>query len=159
MLYIAPAGGTFCRWEKGDSVLLEAISARDIAVSGLKAQRTRMNVIANNIANAMTTVTPGGGTFRRQIALLSGHQLGGPGRPDKFGVEVMRVAKDMSPLKQVYEPDNPHADTRGFVEYPNVNLSVEMVNLVSAQRAYEANIATITAGRTMSARAMRIIGA
>lgn len=159
MLYIAPAGGTFCRWEKGDHVLLEAISARDIAVSGLKAQRTRMNVIANNIANAMTPVTPGGGAFRRQMALLRGHQVGGPTRPDKFGVEVTRVAKDMSPLKQVYEPDNPYADARGFVEYPNVNLSVEMVNLVSAQRAYEANIATITAGRTMSARAMRIIGA
>ena len=78
---------------------------------------------------------------------------------DKFGVEVARVAKDMSPLKQVYEPDNPYANDKGFVEYPNVNLSAEMVNLLSAQRAYEANIAVITAGRTMGARAMRIIGA
>lgn len=145
--------------KKGTSVLLEAISARDIAVSGLKAQRTRMNVIANNIANAMTPVTPGGGAFRRQMALMRGHQLDGPGASGKFGVEVTRVAKDMSPLKQVYEPDNPYADGRGFVEYPNVNLSVEMVNLLSAQRAYDANIAVITAGRTMGARAMRIIGA
>lgn len=139
--------------------MLEGISARDIAVSGLKAQRTRMNVIANNIANAMTPVTPGGGAFRRQMAMMRGHQLGGPARPDKFGVEVTRVAKDMSPLKQVYEPDNPYANTDGYVEYPNVNLSTEMVNLLSAQRAYEANIAIITAGRTMGARAMRIIEA
>jgi len=118
-----------------------------------------MNVIANNIANAMTPVTPGGGAFRRQMAIMQGHELGGGSRPGKFGVEVTRVAKDMSPLKQVYEPDNPYANAEGFVEYPNVNLSAEMVNLLSAQRAYEANIAIITAGRTMSNRAMRIIEA
>jgi flagellar basal-body rod protein FlgC len=139
--------------------LLDHISARDIAVSGLKAQRTRMNVIANNIANAMTPVTPGGGAFRRQMALLKGHQLGGPSRPDDYGVEVQRVTKDMSPLKKVFEPDSPYANAEGIVEYPNVNLSAEMVNLLSAQRAYEANIATITAGRAISQRAMRIIEA
>jgi flagellar basal-body rod protein FlgC len=69
------------------------------------------------------------------------------------------VAKDQSPLKLVFEPDNPYANAEGFVEYPNVDLSVEMVNLLSAQRAYEANIAVILAGRTMSSRAMRIIDA
>jgi flagellar basal-body rod protein FlgC len=139
--------------------LLEAISARDIAVSGLKAQRLRMNVIANNIANAMTPVTPGGGAFRRQMALLKGHELDPIARRGKSGVEVERVAKDQSPLKLVFEPDNPYANAEGFVEYPNVDLSIEMVNLLSAQRAYEANIAVILAGRTMSARAMRIIDA
>ncbi|HRK35640.1 MAG TPA: flagellar basal body rod protein FlgC [Candidatus Hydrogenedentes bacterium] len=137
--------------------MLEAISAREIAVSGLKAQRTRMNLIANNIANAMTPTTAKGGAFRRQLAILSGESVQSGIAPEKLGVKVERVMSDPSPLRQVYEPGNPYANADGYVEYPNVDMAVEMADLVSAQRAYEANIAVLVSGRRMTAKALEII--
>ncbi len=139
--------------------MLEAVSARDIAVSGLRAQRTRMNVIAQNIANAMSPVTAKGGAFRRQMAILSANQIGPGTAPDKFGVSVKRIATDPSPLRRVYEPDNPYANEDGYVEYPNVDLSVEMVDLVSAQRAYEANVAVVVSDKRITQKALDILQA
>lgn len=136
---------------------LEQVSATDVAVGGLRAQRVRMNVIANNIANAETTRMPGGGPFRRQLAIFQAKQLGPGLRPDNFGVQVKEVVQDDSPLRQVYDPNHPDANEDGIVLYPNVNLSVEMINLISAQRAYEANIDVILAGRRMTQKAMEII--
>ncbi len=136
---------------------IDKISARDIAVSGLKAQRARMNIIANNIANAETTRTPEGGAFRRQVVILRGEEIKHGTNPEQLGVMVKRVDRDTSPLRQVYDPHHPDANEDGIVEYPNVNMAVEMVNLISAQRAYEANIAVITSGRQMKQRAMDIL--
>lgn len=136
---------------------LNAISATEIAVSGLKAQRVRMNLIANNIANAQTVRTPEGGAFRRQMAILRGGQIRRGANPEQVGVMVKRVVRDPSPLKQVFDPNHPDANADGIVEYPNVDVAVEMVNLISAQRAYEANIAVIVAGGQMRTRAMEII--
>lgn len=136
---------------------IDQISARDIAVSGLKAQRTRMNFIANNIANAETTRTPEGGAFRRQVVILRGEEIKRIASPDRLGVSVSRVIRDPSPLRQVYDPQHPDANEDGIVEYPNINMAVEMVNLISAQRAYEANIAVIQSGRQMSQRALDIL--
>ncbi len=136
---------------------LDRISARDIAVSGLKAQRVRMNIIANNIANVETTRTPEGGAFRRQMVVFRGEEIGNGPNPEKLGVMVKRVIRDPSPLRQVFDPQHPDANEDGIVEYPNVNMAVEMVNLISAQRAYEANIAVITSGRQMKQRAMEIL--
>ncbi len=116
-----------------------------------------MNLIANNIANAMTPTTAKGGAFRRQLAILSGNSVEQGITPDKLGVNVERVATDQSPLRQVYEPSNPYANTEGYVEYPNVDMAVEMADLVSAQRAYEANIAVLVSGRRMTAKALEII--
>lgn len=135
------------------------VSARDIAVSGIRAERINMNVIANNIANVLTTRTPEGGAFRRQMAVFRGEQLGPGVDPTKFGVRVTRLAYDMSPLQKVYDPGHPDADKNGYVSYPNVNLSVEMVNLVAAQRAYEANVAVIVSSKRMSQKALEIIQA
>lgn len=139
--------------------MLDKVSAIGIAVSGLKAQRTRMNVIANNVANALTTRTERGGAFRRQMVIFRGNQI----RPwideDKFGVRVKRIESDRSPLRLVYEPSHPDANADGYVEYPNVDVSVEMVNLVSAQRAYDANIAVIQSGRRITQKATEIIEA
>lgn len=139
--------------------MLQAISAREIAVSGLQAQRVRMNLIANNIANALTPTTAKGGAFRRQIAILEGQGVKSGIQPDKLGVRVARVTSDPSPFRQVYEPGNPYANEDGYVEYPNIDLAVEMADLVSAQRAYEANIAVLVSGRRMSQKALEIIQA
>ncbi len=137
--------------------MLEAVSSREIAVSGLRAQRARINVIANNIANALTPATAKGGAFRRQMAILEGEQLRPGLAPEKFGVKLKEVVNDNSPLRLSYEPNHPFADENGYVEYPNVDMSVEMVDLVSAQRAYEANIAVVLSGKRMSQKALEIL--
>jgi flagellar basal-body rod protein FlgC len=137
--------------------MLKAISARDIAVSGLRAQRTRMNIIANNIANAETTRTPEGGAFRRQLAVLRGEQIERGLNPERVGVRVKRIEDDLSPLKTVFDPSHPDANADGYVEYPNVNLAVEMVDLIGAQRGYEANIAVIASGSRIRQRALDIL--
>ncbi len=139
--------------------MLEQVSAREIAVSGLRAQRLRMNIIANNIANAMTTRTPDGGAFRRQMVLLRGEELHSGAGPERAGVQIKRVVRDTAPLRQVFQPDHPDADASGYVSYPNVNLATEMVDLISAQRAYEANIAVFVTGTRMQERALDIISA
>ncbi len=137
--------------------MLDNISARDIAVSGLRAQRVRMNIIANNIANAETTRTPGGGPFRRQLAIFMADDLKRGANVDKMGVHVKRIAPDPTPFRIVFEPGHPDADTDGYVAYPNVNLAVEMVNLVSAQRGYEANVAVLSSGSRMRQSALELL--
>jgi flagellar basal-body rod protein FlgC len=138
--------------------MFEPVSAREIAVGGLRAQRIRMNVIANNLANALTTRTEdGGGAYRRQVAVLRGQGFKRYPAPHKEGVRVKRIEHDMSPLRQVFDPSHPDADEDGYVEYPNVDTAVEMVNMISAQRAYEANIAVLVSGSRMKERAIAII--
>lgn len=137
--------------------MLNAISATDIAVEGIKAQRIRMNVIANNIANVQTTRTAEGGPFRRQLAVFRGEQINPVLKPDNFGVRVKEIIGDDSPFREVYDPSHPDANEDGIVLYPNVNLSTEMINLVSAQRAYEANIDVMLTDRSMGDKALEII--
>jgi flagellar basal-body rod protein FlgC len=137
--------------------MLESLSASDIALSGIKAQRTRMNVIANNIANAQTTRTPEGGPFRRQLAIFRGEQIGPTLKPERFGVRVKGIVHDTSPFIDVFDPSHPDANKDGIVQYPNVNLAVEMINLVSAQRAYEANVTVMLSWRAMGDKALEII--
>ena len=138
--------------------MFEKISARDIAVTGLKAQRIRMNVIANNIANAQSTrMAKTGQPFRRQMAVLRGEELGPVADPDRVGVRVKNIVEDKSPFKMMYDPNHPLSDEKGYVAYPNVDLAVEMVDLVSAQRAYEANLSVVLASRRMSQAAQDLI--
>jgi flagellar basal-body rod protein FlgC len=113
-------------------------STIDIAVSGLRAQSRRMNVLASNIANANTTRTDEGGPYRRKAVVLRAG--GGPAG----GVSVSDVVSDFSSdFKKVYEPGNPDADGEGYVAMPNVDLPVEMMNMVTASRAYQANAAIL----------------
>lgn len=137
----------------------ETVSAREIAVSGLRAQRVRMNVISNNISNAFTTRTQEGGAFRRQLAIFEADQLKVTSGPKDVGVRVQKVVGDESELRSVFDPFHPDADTQGYVEYPNVNLAIEMADLVSAQRAYEANVAVLASGRRMTQKALDILQA
>ena len=109
----------------------------DIAVSGLRVQALRMNVIATNIANANTTRTASGQVYRRQDVQVK--TVGGRG-----GVTVARVVQDQTgPLKKVLMPGHPDADANGYVAMPNIDLPVEMMHMVAATRAYEANAAVL----------------
>lgn len=128
----------------------------NIAASGLSAHRQWMDLIAGNIANANTTRTPEGGPFRRQLAVfMEMADTDGTLR----GVKVERQIDDDSELRKVYEPDHPDADADGYVSYPNVNVVAEMVDLIAASRAYEANATTMEALKSNFMRALQTLQA
>jgi len=115
----------------------------NISASGMTAERLRMEVIANNIANALATRTPGGGPFRRQDIIFETvmrDQMEAGTGPQFGGVRVAGVEDDMSEFPRIHDPGHPDADESGFVTMPNVFLPIEMVNLMTASRAYEANL-------------------
>lgn len=123
----------------------DLLVAGNISASGMTAERRRMEVIANNIANAMSTNSPGGGPFRRQDVLfeaIMNEQVNGsdPTRSTLGGVRVVDVVDDPSELPRIHDPGHPDADEDGFVSMPNVFLPIEMVNLMTATRSYEANL-------------------
>jgi flagellar basal-body rod protein FlgC len=142
----------------------------NISSSGLTAQRIRMDVIANNIANAHTTRTTEGGPYRRRRVIMAPIddrvRWRSPLLPKPFktrigkGVRVVRIEKDMSPLRLVYDPSHPDAikygPKKGYVEYPNVNIVTEMVDLISATRSYEANVTMIQTEKQIFNKALEI---
>jgi flagellar basal-body rod protein FlgC len=134
------------------------LGATNISASGLSAERMRMEVVANNIANANSTRTPEGGPFRRQdvvFAAMLDRRLGEmPGVGQPGGVRVEGIVNDMSPLPQVYNPGHPDADARGFVTMPNVQMANEMVNLITANRGYEANLKVLQAFHQQAEQAL-----
>ncbi|GAB4333836.1 MAG: flagellar basal body rod protein FlgC [Candidatus Abyssubacteria bacterium] len=136
---------------------MRVFSALDISASGLYAERTRMNVIANNLANVNSTRTPEGGPFRRQLVILKESETDDPNRPEGLGVTVEGVVDDPSPFPLVYDPAHPDANADGYVQMPNVNVVEEMVDMITALRAYEANITAIDLNRTMVRRSLDII--
>ena len=136
-----------------------------ISASGMTAERLRMDVIANNLANVNTTRTPGGGPFRRQQVVLSpgsssfGDALaaaGGDPSGGLKGVQVSAIVPDTSPLKRVYEPGHPDADAQGYVSMPNIDTVTEMVDMMGASRAYEANVSAVDAIKSMAEKAISI---
>jgi flagellar basal-body rod protein FlgC len=138
-----------------------------IGSSGLTAQRLRLDLISNNIANAQTTHTEKGGPYQRQdvIFMPDGENAAGP-RPAaamqngisglQGGVRVAQITTDTEAGPRVYDPANPDADADGYVNYPNVDIVVEMTNMLSATRSYEANLATIEAAKRMALKALEI---
>lgn len=137
---------------------MKIFSALDISASGLYAERTRMNVIANNLANANSTRTPEGGPFRRQLVVLQGTEATEPNQMKNLGVTVTGVVDDPSAFPLVYNPGHPDANADGYVAMPNVNIVEEMVDMITALRAYEANITAIDANKTIVRRSLDIIG-
>ena len=124
-----------------------------ISASGLSAERLRMDVISSNVANARTTRTEDGGAYVRKVASFQENydeKLG------MLGVKAVAIEEDKSPLRREYEPTNPDADDEGYVEYPNVDLLVEMSDLITASRAYESNIDTLNAQKDMISKAIEI---
>ncbi|MFQ5736018.1 MAG: flagellar basal body rod protein FlgC [Thermodesulfobacteriota bacterium] len=132
-----------------------------ISASGMEAQRVRMNVIASNLANVETTRTSAGGAYRRKDIVFSadsGNDFASVLKTslEGAGVKVAGIVEDPRPLKHVYEPNHPDADENGYVAYPNVNAAEEMVNMISASRSYEANVAAFKATRNMIIKALDI---
>jgi flagellar basal-body rod protein FlgC len=146
---------------------MQIFKAIRISSSGLSAERLRMDTIASNIANANTTRTVNpdgtkGGPYRRKIALFQenldtemdklsdGTTFGGN------GIKAVGIAEDDAPFKRVYDPTHPDADTEGYVELPNVDILSEMVDLIAATRAYEANVTAVNASKNMALKALEI---
>ena len=124
-----------------------------ISASGLSAERLRMDVISSNVANVNTTRTAKGGPYVRKVATF---QENYDDKLGMLGVKAVSIEDDKSPLRRVYEPNNPDADSEGYVEYPNVDLLVEMSDLITASRAYESNIDTLNAQKDMISKAIEI---
>lgn len=139
--------------------MLGVFSAMEVAASGLSAQRTRMNTIASNMANAQTTRTEEGGPYRRVDPVFEAV------RTEKMTeltaaeqavrqVRVSQITQDQRPGMLVYQPGHPDANPDGYVEFPNVNVVEEMVNMITASRAYEAGVSSIEAVKGMAQSAL-----
>ncbi len=135
---------------------MSLFDAIDISSSGMTAQQLRVDVISNNIANANTTRTKEGGPYRREIPIFAEHFTRTASGTVEKGVEVVKIAKDQSPFQKIYDPSNPDADTNGYVKMPNVNVLREMVDLIAAQRTYEANATVISNVKAMASSAVQI---
>ena len=119
---------------------------------GLDAQRTHLEVIAQNLANIHTTKTAKGGPYQRQVVNFA-EALDASGN---ISVRVDSVTRDSSPGSIRFDPSHPHADENGQVQMPNVSLSHEMVNMLSASRAYEANLSAAKTSRSLAQKALEI---
>ena len=143
----------------------------NIAAPGMSAELLRSDVISDNIANASTTRTQDGGALKKSMVVLtpvadSNPQWRSPFTPSDLdngpgrGVKVLEIKKDTSQGRLVYDPSHPDAiksgPNQGYVEYPNVNIVEEMVNLISASRAYEANATVINGAKDMFSAALQI---
>ena len=135
----------------------------NITGSALTAERFRSDVIMQNLANQNTTRTAEGGPYRRKQVVLRENQLNfkqelgkAITKADRGGVYVEEVVDNDTPLVPVYDPDHPDADDDGYVMMPNVNSAEEMVDLMAASRAYEANITALNIAKGMAAKALEI---
>ena len=137
----------------------------NISSSGLTAERLRMDIISRNIANVNTTRTASGSPYRRQIPIFQEMEstkfteifdrVTGQ-NTSKDGVEVVKIAEDQSPFNKEYNPTHPDADKDGYVLLPNVDVVSEMINLISANRAYDANVTIMNGAKSMALKAMEI---
>lgn len=137
------------------------LGAMEVAASGLRMQRTRMNVISSNLANVETTRTPEGGPYRRRQVVVEAmpfdNSFGPQFREAVQGVRVQEVQADQqTPLKTVFDPSHPDANPQGYVDLPNVNVMEEMVDMMTASRGFEANATAFDTLKTMAQRALRI---
>ncbi len=144
--------------------------ALNISASALTAERLRMDVTAENLANAQTTRGPDGGPYRRKSVVLEQDTAAGGfgsalraaigvqgGERGAGGVRVAAIAEDQAPARRVYDPTHPDAAADGYVELPNVDTVAEMVDLITAQRAYEANVTAMQSAKTMFAKTLEIL--
>jgi flagellar basal-body rod protein FlgC len=145
---------------------MSLFGALDISASGLTAERLRMNVTAENLANAQTTRGVDGGAYKRKLVVLEqADGSAGPARPSfgsqldgaMSGVKVAQVAEDSAPDRMVYDPSHPDADAQGYVHMPNVNPVTEMVDLISASRSYEANVTAMQTAKQMYSKTLDIL--
>jgi len=144
-------------------------SSIEVSASGLSAERLAMDVIANNLANVNTTRTPEGGAFKRQLVVFQQKEeqdanasmdpLDDSNDPGKShdGVEAVGIVSDPGPDRMVYDPTHPDADANGYVHMPNIDAVKEMVDMIAASRAYQANVTAIQEARNMGNAAMNLL--
>jgi flagellar basal-body rod protein FlgC len=146
------------------------LNTLSVSASGMTAERLRMDVVADNLANVNTTRGPNGGAYRRHRVLFESRPESGGfggalaramGRGDAgvaglSGVRVRAVEEDAAPPRRVYDPGHPDAKPDGYVEMPNISTVTEMVDMMSATRAYEANVSAIQAAKQMAMKALDI---
>lgn len=143
---------------------MDFMTAFDIASSALSAERTNMNIISMNLANAKTTRTAEGGPYRRKSVTFAATPVESPFAKamssaldrELKGVRVLDIAIDKRPLKRVYEPGHPDADQEGYVFYPDINTVEEMTNMLASMRSYEASATSIENIKAMYTKALEI---
>ena len=151
---------------------MSLMTSLNISASGMTAQRTRMDIIAQNVANVNTTRDENGDPYRRQTVVfqerpihnhnfesyLKAQRTGLSYNPQiGSGVKIASIAEDhVTSMKKVYEPGNPDADEDGYVTYPNVNTVTEMTNLIDASRSYEANVTAFNATKNMALKGLEL---
>ncbi len=141
------------------------LKSMDISASALSAQRVRMDVIAENLANITTTRTANGQPYRRRYVVFQQREDEvsfsslldrAQARSNGSGVRVSEIREDESPFKLDYNPEHPDANAEGYVQMPNVDLAVEMIDMMAATRSYEANITAMNAIKSMATKALEI---
>jgi len=150
---------------------MSLMGSLNVSASGMSAQRTRMDIIAQNIANVNTTRDENGNPYRRQTVVfaekndnnfdsyLRAARTGISGKSDSLGdgVKITGIAEDhVTPMKMVYDPSHPDADEDGYVTYPNVDTVTEMTNLIDATRSFEANVTAFNATKSMAQKSLEI---
>jgi flagellar basal-body rod protein FlgC len=143
---------------------MDLFNSLHTSASALSAQRLRMNLISSNLANIHTTRTQTGEPYRRKDAVFAASSpnrnfhgvLNSLWQGAPTGVRVVGIFEDPTPAIPKYDPNHPDADARGYVQLPNINLMEEMVNMISASRSYEANVAAIRATKSMFMKALEI---
>lgn len=125
----------------------------NVAGSAMTAQSQRLNAVASNLANADSTTSANGQPYRAKQAVFSATPVGSG---DAQGVKVLAVVEDSSPMKMVYDPKHPMADEQGYVAMPNVNVVEEMVNMISASRAYQNNVDVLNTSKTLLLKTLTI---
>ncbi len=143
---------------------MDFFTALDVSSSAMTAERTRMNLISSNLANASSTRTPEGGPYRRKDAVFSAlplaesfsSALNRVQRQNLRQVGVVQIAEDQNPPRMQYDPQHPDADANGYVAFPNVNVVEEMADMISATRAYEANVTASQAAKSMAMKTLEI---
>ena len=145
---------------------MDIFAAIDASSTGISAQRARINILSGNLANINTTRTEGGGPYKRRDAIFSSEALDNNFNDmldqrindNVQGIRIDDVYVDEKEPKLVYNPTHPDADEKGFVRFPNINLMEELVNIMSASRAYEANVTALNASKSILVRALAIGG-
>ena len=135
---------------------MDSFAIFKVSASALEAQKGRMNTIASNMANINSTQTEAGGPYRRKDVVFSAMTIDAGGPIPMQGVQVEKVTESQEALKQVYDPGHPDADKEGFVSLPNINIMEEMVNMMMASRAYEANVTTFNMSKNMFLKALEL---
>jgi flagellar basal-body rod protein FlgC len=140
--------------------MIEILTGVQNTAAALSAEQTRLDVISQNIANANTTRGVDGKPYQRQVVIfesaLQQAVNNGDGAVQMPPIKVARIEKDNTPPTQVYEPGNPDANADGMVSFPNVNVSEEMADMISASRTYEANLAVVKNDRAMAMETLAI---